>query len=111
MLIGTLFALAAGLMWGLVFIAPSLLPGYPAPLLSSARYLAFVLRGTVPSPATLAGIALLVAGVVSALRTRPAPVAEGHGLNESDTPARHVLALGLANQPSNRLKRLAQARS
>ncbi len=41
MLIGTLFALAAGLMWGLVFIAPSLLPGYPAPLLSSARYLAF----------------------------------------------------------------------
>ena len=41
MLIGTLFALAAGLMWGLVFIVPTLLPAYPALLLSCARYLAF----------------------------------------------------------------------
>jgi drug/metabolite transporter (DMT)-like permease len=41
MWIGTLFALAAGLMWGLVFIAPLLLPAYPAALLSCARYLAF----------------------------------------------------------------------
>jgi drug/metabolite transporter (DMT)-like permease len=41
MFIGTLFALAAGLMWGLVFIAPLLLPQYPAALLSFARYLAF----------------------------------------------------------------------
>ena len=41
MLIGTLFALAAGLMWGLVFVAPTLLPDYPALLLSCARYLAF----------------------------------------------------------------------
>ena len=38
---GTLFALAAGLMWGLVFVAPLLLPSYPAVLLSCARYLAF----------------------------------------------------------------------
>ncbi|MEO5772134.1 MAG: DMT family transporter [Burkholderiaceae bacterium] len=38
---GGLFALAAGLMWGLVFIAPLLLPAYPAVLLSCARYLAF----------------------------------------------------------------------
>jgi drug/metabolite transporter (DMT)-like permease len=38
---GTLFALAAGLMWGLVFVAPLLLPDYPAALLSFARYLAF----------------------------------------------------------------------
>jgi drug/metabolite transporter (DMT)-like permease len=38
---GTLFALAAGLMWGLVFIAPLLLPEYPPALLSFARYLAF----------------------------------------------------------------------
>jgi drug/metabolite transporter (DMT)-like permease len=38
---GTLFAVAAGLMWGLVFVAPLLLPDYPAALLSSARYLAF----------------------------------------------------------------------
>ena len=41
MLIGTLFALAAGLTWGLVFVAPMLLPDYPAVLLSCARYLAF----------------------------------------------------------------------
>lgn len=41
MLIGTLFALAAGLMWGLVFVAPLLLPDYPAALLAVGRYLAF----------------------------------------------------------------------
>ena len=40
---GTLFALAAGLMWGLVFIAPLLLPDYPAVLLSVSRYLAVAL--------------------------------------------------------------------
>ena len=39
--IGTLYALAAGLLWGLVFIAPLLLPQYPAMLLSFGRYLAF----------------------------------------------------------------------
>jgi drug/metabolite transporter (DMT)-like permease len=38
---GVLFALAAGLMWGLVFIAPLLLPAYPATLLTVGRYLAF----------------------------------------------------------------------
>ena len=41
MWIGTLFALVAGLVWGLVFVAPLLLPAYPAVLLSCARYLAF----------------------------------------------------------------------
>jgi drug/metabolite transporter (DMT)-like permease len=41
MLIGAAYALAAGLMWGLVFIVPLLLPQYPAALLSVARYLAF----------------------------------------------------------------------
>ncbi|MEY4749480.1 MAG: hypothetical protein RIQ60_1694 [Pseudomonadota bacterium] len=41
MLIGTLFALAAGLMWGLVFVGPLLLPDYPALLQSFGRYLAF----------------------------------------------------------------------
>ncbi|MBL8311969.1 MAG: DMT family transporter [Burkholderiales bacterium] len=34
-------ALGAGLMWGLVFVAPLLLPDYPATLLSFGRYLAF----------------------------------------------------------------------
>lgn len=38
---GTLFALLAGLMWGLVFVAPLLLPDYPAALQSCARYVAF----------------------------------------------------------------------
>ena len=38
---GTGFALAAGLMWGLVFVAPLMLPGYPAALQSVGRYLAF----------------------------------------------------------------------
>ena len=38
---GTAFALAAGLMWGLVFVAPLLLPEYPAALQSFGRYLAF----------------------------------------------------------------------
>jgi drug/metabolite transporter (DMT)-like permease len=38
---GISFALAAGLMWGLVFVAPLLLPEYPATLQSFGRYLAF----------------------------------------------------------------------
>jgi len=38
---GTAFALAAGLLWGLVFVAPLLLPDYPPALLSFGRYLAF----------------------------------------------------------------------
>ena len=41
MWIGTLFAMAAGLIWGLVFVAPLLLPDYSALMLSCARYLAF----------------------------------------------------------------------
>jgi drug/metabolite transporter (DMT)-like permease len=41
LLSGTAFALAAGLMWGLVFVAPLMLPAYPAALLSFGRYLAF----------------------------------------------------------------------
>ncbi len=38
---GVLFALAAGLMWGLVFVAPVMLPGCPPALLTTGRYLAF----------------------------------------------------------------------
>ena len=38
---GSLFALAAGLMWGLVFVGPLLLPEYPAAVQSFGRYLAF----------------------------------------------------------------------
>ncbi len=38
---GTLFAAAAGLMWGLVFVAPLLLQQYPPAVLTFGRYLAF----------------------------------------------------------------------
>ncbi len=38
---GVLFALAAGLMWGLVFVAPLLLPAYAPAWLVVGRYLAF----------------------------------------------------------------------
>ena len=41
LLSGSLFALAAGLMWGLVFVGPLLLPEYPAALQSFGRDLAF----------------------------------------------------------------------
>jgi len=41
MWIGLSFALAAGLMWGLVFVAPLLLADYPPALLVVGRYLAF----------------------------------------------------------------------
>ena len=39
--LGLRCALAAGLLWGIVFIAPVLLPDYPAIYLSASRYLAF----------------------------------------------------------------------
>lgn len=41
MLLGIAFALAAGLMWGLVFVGPLLLPEYPPALHVFGRYLAF----------------------------------------------------------------------
>jgi len=51
MLFGLLFALAAGLMWGLVFVAPVMLPGYAPALLTVGRYLAF---GLIALPLALA---------------------------------------------------------
>jgi drug/metabolite transporter (DMT)-like permease len=57
MLIGTLCALAAGLMWGLVFIGPLLLPDYPPALLSFGRYVAF---GLIALPLAWADRARLV---------------------------------------------------
>ncbi|HEV7915277.1 MAG TPA: DMT family transporter, partial [Albitalea sp.] len=45
----------------------------------SALAYAFMLRRQVPAAATLAGVALLVAGVIWALRARPEPLAaQGH---------------------------------
>ena len=38
---GFLFAIAAGLLWGFVFVVPLLIPEYPATLQSFGRYLAF----------------------------------------------------------------------
>ena len=51
MLLGLLFALGAGLMWGLVFVAPVMLPGYAPALLTVGRYLAF---GLIALPLALA---------------------------------------------------------
>jgi len=51
MLLGVAYALLAGLLWGLVFIAPLLLPEYPATVLSVGRYLAF---GLIALPLALA---------------------------------------------------------
>lgn len=41
MLAGIASAVLAGLMWGLIFITPWLVPDYPAVMLSAGRYLAF----------------------------------------------------------------------
>lgn len=41
MLKGVLFALASGLMWGLIFVGPMIVPDYPPSLQSTARYVAF----------------------------------------------------------------------
>ncbi len=41
MWVGIAFAMAAGMMWGLVFVGPLLIPEYPAILQSFGRYLAF----------------------------------------------------------------------
>ncbi|HBQ7841702.1 TPA: DMT family transporter [Klebsiella aerogenes] len=40
MISGVLYALLAGLMWGLIFVGPLLVPEYPAVLQSMGRYLA-----------------------------------------------------------------------
>lgn len=49
MLIGILCALGAGLLWGLVFIAPLMLPDYPGIVLSFGRYVAFGLIALFPA--------------------------------------------------------------
>jgi drug/metabolite transporter (DMT)-like permease len=56
LVVGTLFALAAGLMWGIVFVGPLLLAEYPAALLAFGRYLAF---GVIALPLALADRASL----------------------------------------------------
>jgi drug/metabolite transporter (DMT)-like permease len=49
MRIGFLCALGAGLMWGIVFIAPLMLADYPGIVLSFGRYIAFGLIALVPA--------------------------------------------------------------
>jgi drug/metabolite transporter (DMT)-like permease len=53
---GVACALAAGLVWGLVFVAPVLLPDYPPAMLAFGRYLAF---GAVALPLAWHGRAAL----------------------------------------------------
>ena len=50
--LGVAWALAAGLMWGLVFVAPAILHDYPPAILSVSRYLSF---GLIALPIALAG--------------------------------------------------------
>ena len=49
MFIGLLCALGAGLMWGLVFVAPLMLGDYPGLVLSFGRYIGFGLIALVPA--------------------------------------------------------------
>ncbi|HYD95128.1 MAG TPA: DMT family transporter [Noviherbaspirillum sp.] len=49
MLIGFLCALGAGLLWGLVFVAPLMLADYPGLVLSFGRYIGFGLIALVPA--------------------------------------------------------------
>lgn len=49
MLIGLFCALGAGLMWGVVFVAPLLLPDYPGVVLSFGRYVGFGLIALIPA--------------------------------------------------------------
>lgn len=49
MLTGFLCALGAGLMWGLVFVAPLMLPDYPGLVLSFGRYVGFGLIALIPA--------------------------------------------------------------
>ncbi|HAT3455969.1 DMT family transporter [Citrobacter freundii] len=44
MISGVLYALLAGLMWGLIFVGPLIIPEYPAVLQSMGRYLALGLN-------------------------------------------------------------------
>ena len=41
MFAGVMFAVTAGLMWGLIFVGPLLVPDYPGALQSAGRYVAF----------------------------------------------------------------------
>ncbi|WP_435928028.1 DMT family transporter [Dryocola sp. BD613] len=52
MLTGVLYALLAGLMWGLIFVGPVIVPDYPAALQSTGRYLAL---GLIAIPLAWAG--------------------------------------------------------
>lgn len=49
MLIGFLCALGAGLLWGLVFVAPLMLDDYPGLVLSFGRYIGFGLIALLPA--------------------------------------------------------------
>jgi drug/metabolite transporter (DMT)-like permease len=49
MLIGFLCALGAGLLWGLVFVAPLMLSDYPGIVLSFGRYVGFGLIALIPA--------------------------------------------------------------
>lgn len=49
LLVGVASALGAGLAWGLVFVAPLILPDYPPALLACGRYIAFGMIALIPA--------------------------------------------------------------
>lgn len=59
MISGVLYALLAGLMWGLIFVGPLIVPEYPAILQSTGRYLAL---GLIAVPLAWLGRASASAG-------------------------------------------------
>ena len=64
---GVGFALAAGLLWGGVFVGPLLLPDYPAALQSVGRYLAFGLIALPLAWLDRAALHTAVAGMAATL--------------------------------------------
>jgi drug/metabolite transporter (DMT)-like permease len=61
MISGVLYALLAGMMWGLIFVGPLIVPEYPAILQSTGRYLAL---GLIALPLAWLGRARCVSSAV-----------------------------------------------
>lgn len=72
---GVGYALIAGLLWGLVFVTPVLLPDYPPAMLAFGRYLAF---GVIALPLALRDRAALVQLTASDWRAALALAAVGN---------------------------------
>ena len=68
-------ALGAGLLWGLVFVAPLMLRDYPGMVLSFGRYIAFGLIALVPAWFDRSSMRRLYAGRLDRCALKLAPSA------------------------------------